>query len=67
MKKGKKFTLKVKLPSGSASNKITFRSNKPGKVRVSKSGKVYALRKGTATVTVRTFNGKKAKLLIKVR
>jgi uncharacterized protein YjdB len=67
IKKGKQFSLKVKLSSGSASYKITFRSSRPGVARVADNGKVTALRKGTAVITAQTFNGKRAKLKLVVQ
>lgn len=67
LKKGKTFKIKVKLPEGSASHKITFSSNKPSVARVSSDGKVFAVKKGSATITAKTFNGKKAKLKIIVQ
>lgn len=66
IKKGKHFTLKVKLSSGSASNKLTFHSSHPGIAKVSKKGKVTARRRGKTTITVKTYNGKKAKLKLTV-
>ena len=65
LKKGKTLQLKAKLPSDTLST-LTWKSDKPKTAKVSKTGKVTALRKGTATVTVRTANGKKAAVKIKV-
>jgi len=56
----------VKLSSGSASNKLTFHSSHPGIAKVSKKGKVTARRRGKTTITVKTYNGKKAKLKLTV-
>lgn len=67
VKKGKKFRIKVTLPSGSASNKITYRSSRKKIVSVNSKGIVTAKRKGKATITVKTFNGKKAKLKVIVK
>ena len=61
---GKTLQLKAKLPSGTLST-LTWKSDKPSVAKVSSSGKVTALQKGTATVTVRTANGKKATVKIK--
>lgn len=66
IKKGRSFRLKVKLPSGSASRRIRFRSSRSRIVSVSSSGKVKARRKGTAVITAKTYNGKKAKLHVRV-
>lgn len=66
LKKGKTLQLKAKLPSGTLST-LTWSSDKPKVAKVSKKGKVTALKKGTATITVKTANGKKAKVKIKVK
>ena len=66
IKKGKSFKIKITLPEGSASNDISFISSDKNMAKVSSNGKVTALRKGKATITVKTFNGKKAKVKIKV-
>ena len=66
MKKGKSCRLKVKLSSGSASHKITYRSSRNKIVSVSSTGKMTARRKGTAVITARTYNGKKARLKVTV-
>ena len=66
IKKGKSFKIKITLPEGSASNDISFISSDKKMAKVSSNGKVTALRKGKATITVKTFNGKKAKVKIKV-
>ena len=66
LKKGKTLQLKAKLPSGTLST-LTWSSDKPKVAKVSKKGVVTALKKGTATITVKTANGKKAKVKIKVK
>ena len=66
LKKGKTFKIKVRL-AGAASNQITYRSNKPKVASVSKTGKVTAKKKGRATITVKTFNNKKATVKIIVK
>lgn len=60
------FQIKTKLPSGSASNKITYSSSKPAVAKVSPTGKITGLKKGTATITVKTYNKKTAKVKITV-
>ena len=60
------FQIKTKLPSGSASNKITYSSSKPAVAKVSSTGKVTGKKKGTATITVKTYNKKTAKVKITV-
>lgn len=67
IKKGKKFKIKVKLPSGSASHKIRFRSSRNKVVSVDSKGKVTAKRKGKAVIKVKTFNGKTARLKVIVK
>lgn len=67
LKKGKKVTLKVKLPAGTASRKLTFSSSKRSVAAVSASGKVTAKKAGTARITVKTYNGKKARITVKVK
>ena len=68
LKKGKSFQIKVKLlPKKTASNKITYTSSKRKVASVSSKGKIKALKKGKAVITVKTFNGKKAKITITVK
>jgi len=67
LKKGKTFKIKYKLPKNTASNKITFKSSNKKVATVDAKGKVKALKKGKATITVQTFNKKKAKIKITVK
>lgn len=68
LKKGKTFRIKVKkLPKGSVSNKVTYKSSNKRVATVSKAGKVKAVKKGKATITVKSCNGKKAKIVITVK
>lgn len=67
LKKGKTYQIKVKLPQNTASNKITYKSSKKGIVSISSAGRVKAKKKGRTTVTVSTFNKKKAKIIITVK
>ena len=48
-------------------NLPVFTMSQNGIVSVSKKGKVKAVGKGTAVITVKTANGKKAKVKIKVK
>lgn len=66
IKKGRSFRLKVKLPSGSASRRIRFHSSRGKIASVSASGRVKARRRGTAVITAKTYNGKKARLKVHV-
>ncbi len=67
LKKGKKFQIQVTLPTNTASNEITYKSSGKKIATVSDNGKVTAKKKGKATITVKTFNNKKAKLKITVK
>ncbi|MCI8365123.1 MAG: hypothetical protein HFG34_09275 [Eubacterium sp.] len=67
LKIGKKFKIKVRLPKGTASQTLTYVSNKPAIADVSAEGKVTAKKSGSAVITVKTYNGKKASLKIKVK
>ena len=67
LKKGSTVTLKAKLPKGTASYKMTWSSNNKKVATVTKNGQVKALKKGKAKITVKTFNGKKATCIIKVK
>ncbi len=67
LKKGQKVRLKTKLSKGSASYKLTFKSSKKSVASVSANGVVTAKKKGTAAITVKTYNGKKAKVKITVK
>ncbi len=67
LKKGKTFKIKAKLPKNTASYKITYKTSNKKVATVSASGKVTAKKKGKATITVTTFNKKKATLKITVR
>lgn len=66
LKKGKTYRIKVKFPKNTYSYKLTYTSNKKKIASVSKTGVVKAKKKGTAVITVKTYNGKKAKVTIKV-
>ena len=58
--------LKAKLPSGTASNKLIWKSSDEDVVTVFDDGWLFADDLGTATITVRTYNGKKATCKVKV-
>ncbi|MCI9175944.1 MAG: leucine-rich repeat protein [Lachnospiraceae bacterium] len=61
---GWKFQIKAKFPKGTASHKLTYSSNRKSVATVSSTGKVTAKKKGIAMITVKTYNGKKAKMKI---
>lgn len=67
LKKGKTFQIKASIPKNTASYKITYSTSKKSVATVSSTGKVMAKKKGKATITVKTFNGKKATLKITVK
>ncbi len=67
LKKGKSTTLKVKLPAGTASRKLSFSSSKKSVASVTAKGRVTAKKAGTAKITVKTYNKKKAAITVKVK
>lgn len=67
LKRGKTLKIKVKFPKNTYSYKLSYSSNKPKIASVSKTGVITAKKKGTAVITVKTFNGKKAKITITVK
>lgn len=67
LKKGRTYKIAVKLPKNTASNKITYSSNKKSIATVSAKGVVKAVKKGKAVITVSTFNKKKVKLTVTVK
>ena len=67
MKVGEKLTLTPELSPASATAKLTWTSSDKKVVKVSKKGEIKALKKGTATVSVKTDNGKKAEIKITVK
>jgi uncharacterized protein YjdB len=67
MKKGKFYQIKVKLKSSKATGvNITFKSSKPKVIYVDKAGRLWAKKKGKATITVKVGK-KKYKKKIRVR
>ncbi len=66
LKRGKMLKLKATLPKKTASA-LTWKSSKPKIASVDQKGVVRALKKGTAVITVKTFNGKTAKVTIRVK
>lgn len=68
LKKNSKYQLKTKVTvKGNASKKVTYKSANPGIVKVNKSGKLTAIKKGTAKITVKSTAdySKKAVLTVK--
>lgn len=67
MKKGSTYQIKCKVkPAGASNKKLVYKSSKPKIVKVSKKGKLTALRKGKAVITVRSRSNKKKQKKIKV-
>ena len=65
MNEGDSLQLKATLPSDTYSN-ITWSSSDNKVAKVSAGGEVTAVAAGTATITAKTFNGKKATCKVKV-
>ena len=65
---GESYTVSTKIsPSGAYTGGITYTSSNSKVATVSSSGKITAKKQGTATITVRTANGKTAKIKITVK
>jgi uncharacterized protein YjdB len=57
LKAGKEYQLKVKLTSAKATGvKVTFKSSKSSVLKVDKAGRLIALKKGKATITIKAGN-----------
>ncbi len=67
IKRGNTFKITAKVPSGSASYHFKYSSSNKKVAKVNKSGKVTAVKKGTAVITVKTYNNKRATIKITVR
>lgn len=67
IKRGNTFKITAKVPAGSASYHFKYSSSNKKVARVNKNGKVTAVKKGTAVITVKTYNNKKAVIKITVR
>ncbi len=65
LKAKKTFQIKAKVQSKYGSNSFKYTSSKKKVAKVDKNGKVTAVRKGKATITVKSYNGK-AKAVLKV-
>lgn len=67
LKPKKTFKLKTKVTvSGKASKKVTYSSSNKKVATVSSKGKIKAVKKGTAKITVKSVANKKKKVTIKV-
>lgn len=68
LKKGSSETLEYTLSKGSASNAIRIWSDDPGIAKIdAKTLEVTAVKKGTCTLHIETFNGKKGKCEVTVK
>jgi uncharacterized protein YjdB len=67
LKKGKKYNLTVTLNPVTATNKITWSSSNKKVATVTSKGVVKAKKKGKATITVKSSNGKKATCKVTVK
>lgn len=67
LKKGKSFQIKITLPARTASYSRRYISSNKKVVSVSAAGKVTARKKGKAVITVKLYNGKKARLRVTVK
>ena len=65
--KGRTLTLKATMTPSSSTDKLTWTSSNKKVATVDKNGKVKALKKGAATITVKTTSGKKAACKITVK
>lgn len=67
LNKGKSYSVKVTRSPLTANDKLTYKTSNKKVATVSAGGKITARKKGTATITVRSASGKKARLKVKVR
>lgn len=67
LKKGKTYQIKCKVkPAKASDKKLIYKSDRPRIVKVSKKGKLTALRKGKAVITIKSRSNKKKQKKIKV-
>ena len=64
--KAKKVKLKVTVSPAKASQKVTYKSSNKKIAAVTSKGVVTAKKKGTAKITIKTTNGKKKIIKVKV-
>lgn len=65
--KGKSVTLKATLTPTNSTDKLTWTTSNKKVATVTSKGKVTAVKKGTATITVKTTSGKKATCKVTVK
>ena len=66
MKKGKSYKAKLLFPRKTASYQLKYTSSNRKVATIDANGKIKALKKGKTIITVKTFNGKRAKMRIVV-
>lgn len=67
LRKGKSCKIRVKLPAGTASYQLAFTSSRKKVASIDKNGRIRALKRGRTVITVRSFNGKKARMTVTVK
>ena len=67
LEKGKTCQLKATLPTGTYTSKLTWTSSDVKVAKVNSKGKVTAVGKGTATITVKTVGGVKSTCKVTVK
>ena len=67
MRRGHSLKIKVRFSKGCYSRKIKYYSSRKSVATVNSSGKVKAKKRGRTTITLKSFNGKKARVRITVR
>ena len=67
IKSGQTITLSAKLPEGTASNELIFKSSDPSVCKIDKAtGVITAKSPGTSRVSVTTYNGESSSIEVKV-
>lgn len=67
VRRGKSFKIKPRFTKGYYSRKVKFSSSRKSVATVSSNGKVKAKKRGRTTITLKSFNGKKAYVRVTVR
>lgn len=67
LKAGKTYALKTSFSSGAYSNQLTFSSSNKSIASVNPSGRITAKKKGSAVITVTTYNKKTATIKVTVK
>jgi lysozyme len=67
LKKGKTYKIKATVSPATVYDKLKYASNRKKVASVNAKGVVRAKKKGSAVITIKTVNGKRAKLTVKVK